>query len=327
MKKIYVLAAVLILIYGASVPLICLSSGAGTSLSAESNQNTAGELAQKTKTVRVLDKESGKVTKMDADEYLFGVIAAEMPASYCEEALKAQAVASYTYMLFRANERAGENYDIIADSSKDQAFVTREKAREKWGDDADKYCDKIDGVIDSVRGYVMVDEKDMPILAAYHSISSGRTESAKTVWGSDYSYLQPVDSLGDLTAEKYLSEESFTTDEIVEKLSLPDSDTSPSKWISGIKTSDSGTVTAISFCDKQFTGAEIRSLLGLRSSVFTVNYSDGKFNFRVQGHGHGVGMSEFGANYLARQNYTYVEILSWYYTGCKMKQIDFINSK
>ena len=161
----------------------------------------------------------------------------------------------------------------------------------------------------------------MPILAAYHNISAGRTESAKTVWGSEYSYLQPVDSLGDLTAKQYLSEASFTPEEIAQKLTLPENDGSPSLWIGEIKTSDSGTVTEISFCEKTFTGGQIRSLLGLRSSVFTVNFDDGSFNFRVQGHGHNVGMSQYGANYLAEQGYTYIEILSWYYTGCKMKRL------
>lgn len=321
MNKTYIIAAVIIFVYGAVMPLICLSADTKTSQSGENSQNTYDDIADKTKQVRVLDKNSGNVTEIDLDEYLFGVVAAEMPASYNEEALKAQAIASYTYMLFRANERSGEKYDVVDDSSTDQAFITRKEAREKWGDNYDKYANKIDAVIKAVSGYVMVDEKDMPILAAYHNISAGRTESAKTVWGSEYSYLQPVDSLGDLTAKQYLSEASFTPEEIAQKLTLPENDGSPSLWIGEIKTSDSGTVTEISFCEKTFTGGEIRSLLGLRSSVFTVNFDEGKFNFRVQGHGHNVGMSQYGANYLAEQGYTYIEILSWYYTGCKMKRL------
>lgn len=321
MKKTYIIAAVIIFVYGAVMPLICLSADTKTSQSGENSQNTYDDIADKTKQVRVLDKNSGNVAEIDLDEYLFGVVAAEMPASYNEEALKAQAIASYTYMLFRANERSGEKYDVVDDSSTDQAFITRKEAREKWGDNYDKYANKIDAVIKAVSGYVMVDEKDMPILAAYHNISAGRTESAKTVWGSEYSYLQPVDSLGDLTAKQYLSEASLTPEEIAQKLTLPENDGSPSLWIGEIKTSDSGTVTEISFCEKTFTGGEIRSLLGLRSSVFTVNFDEGKFNFRVQGHGHNVGMSQYGANYLAEQGYTYIEILSWYYTGCKMKRL------
>lgn len=321
MNKTYIIAAVIIFVYGAVMPLICLSADTKTSQSGENSQNTYDDIADKTKQVRVLDKNSGNVTEIDLDEYLFGVVAAEMPASYNEEALKAQAIASYTYMLFRANERSGERYDVVDDSSTDQAFITRKEAREKWGDSYDKYANKIDAVIKAVSGYVMVDEKDMPILAAYHNISAGRTESAKTVWGSEYSYLQPVDSLGDLTAKQYLSEASLTPEEIAQKLTLPENDGSPSLWIGEIKTSDSGTVTEISFCEKTFTGGEIRSLLGLRSSVFTVNFDEGKFNFRVQGHGHNVGMSQYGANYLAEQGYTYIEILSWYYTGCKMKRL------
>ncbi len=319
MKKTYIIVTIVMLVYGLCIPLICLRTGGESTRPGVTENSSAQQLVKSTEKVRVLDKETGKITKMDAREYIFGVVAAEMPASYGEEALKAQVVASYTYMLFRANERADLDYDIVADSAKDQAFITRKQACERWGDEADKYCDKIDKVINSVWGYVMVDDKDMPILAAYHNISSGRTESAKTIWGSDYSYLQPVESVGDLTASKYLSENSFTADELAEKLGLPETEKSPSGWVSGIKTSDSGTVTSINVCGKQFTGAKIRSALGLRSCVFTVGYSDGKFNFRVQGHGHGVGMSQFGANYLARQNYTYVEILSWYYTGCKMK--------
>lgn len=321
MKKIYVFATILMLIYGAAMPLICLSDGAELETGGQTGSQTAKGLIKSTEKVRVLNKTSGEITEMDVNEYIFGVVAAEMPASYCEEALKAQTVASYTYMLFRANERADLDYDIIDDSSKDQAFITREEARKKWGDDYDKYCEKVEKAMAAVKGYIMVDDDGMPILAAYHNISSGRTESALTVWGKDYPYLQPVESVGDLTASSYLSEKSFTADELLEKLGLPETDSSPSKWISGIKTSESGTVTEISVCGEQFTGAKLRSALGLRSAVFTVNYSGEKFNFRVQGHGHGVGMSQFGANYLARQGYTFVEILSWYYTGCKMIQM------
>ncbi len=320
MKKIYVIAALLILIYGAAMPLICLSSGGRASVP-KSPYHSAEQIAENTEKVRVLDEKSGKVTEISLDDYLFGVVAAEMPLSYNDEALKAQVVASYTYMLFRANERVGKNYDVVADSSKDQAFITRQKARERWGDNADKYTEKLEGIIDSVKGYVMVDENDMPILAAYHNISAGRTESAEIVWGSEYSYLKPVDSLGDLTSSEYLSEKSFSKDELRQKLSVPETDSAPSKWITDIETSDSGTVISLKVCGNRFDGTKLRSLLGLRSSVFTVRYSDEKFNFRVQGHGHGVGMSQFGANYLARQGYTYIEILSWYYTGCKMKQL------
>ncbi len=318
MKKIYALASILIIIYCTALPIICIGKGQGESDPERPIKKPAVNVEKNGQVVRILDDESGKITEMSVDDYIFGVVAAEMPASYCDEALKAQTVASFTYMLYRKNERVDLDYDVIASSSRDQAFITREEARKKWGDNADKYCEKIEKAMASVKDYVMVDDEGKPILAAYHNISSGKTESALTVWGKDYYYLQPVESLGDLTASKYISEASFTTDELLKKLSLPETDLDNSKWISGIKTSESGTVTEISICGKKFTGAKIRSLLGLKSSVFTVTFSDDSFKFRVQGHGHGVGMSQFGANYLARQNYSYIEILSWYYTDCKM---------
>lgn len=323
MKKIYVFALALAIVYCTLLPTVCITKGKGVSHTDSAQKGTVNQSYINSRTVRILDEESGQITEMSVDDYIFGVVAAEMPASYCEEALKAQTVASFTYMLFRKNERADLDYDVIASSSRDQAFITRDDARKKWGDDANKYCEKIEKAMAAVKDYVMVDDKGMPILAAYHNISSGKTESALTVWGKDYSYLQPVESLGDLTSSKYLSEKSFTPDELSKKLSLPETDLSPSKWLGTVKTSKSGTVTEIYFCDKKFTGAKIRSALGLKSSVFTVSFSDGSFNFRVQGHGHGVGMSQFGANYLARQNYTYVEILSWYYTDCKMVRYNF----
>lgn len=318
MKKIYAVSAILIMVYCTLLPIICIGKGEGASSVKKPSKSSVTTESENDQIVRILDEKSGKITEMSVDDYIFGVVAAEMPASYCDEALKAQTVASYTYMLFRKNERADLDYDVIASSSRDQAFITREEAQKKWGNDADKYCKKIEDAMASVKGYVMVDDEGKPILAAYHNISSGRTESALTVWGKDYYYLQPVESLGDLTASKYLSEVSFTASELLKKLSLPETDLSQSKWISGIKTSESGTVTEMQVCGKKFTGTKIRSALGLKSSVFTVSYADGSFKFRVQGHGHGVGMSQFGANYLARQNYSYVEILSWYYTDCKM---------
>lgn len=272
-------------------------------------------------TFRVKLVDSDKIVKVSRDDYLFGVVAAEMGPSYKPEALKAQSVAAYTFALFRKKENAKNDYDVTNDSSTDQAYVSRSDWKKKWGKQYDKYAKIIDSAISDTAGYVMTDDNGNPILAAYHAISSGRTESAKNVWGTDYSYLQPCESIGDLLSPDYLSIRTFTAAEIAEKLA----DTVQLSgdavgWLGEVNCTESGTVITANFGGTAISGASLRDKLGLHSASFDISYADGKFTFNVKGRGHGVGMSQYGANYLAATGSTFVEILSHYYTGCKMSR-------
>ena len=273
---------------------------------------------------RVLDTATDKVEKIPEWDYIWGVVAAEMGYTYSTEALKAQTVAAYT-LAVRARSIAisnKEKYDLTNDYSKHQAYMTAAAAKSKWGDSFAERQKKIEDAVNEVKGLVIT-YKDEPIFAAYHAISGGKTESAKTVWGGDYPYLQPVESVGDLMAEGYLTTVKYTPEVFAERakaleLSLKPADAA--KFVSQPARSDSGTVTSYTLGGKKFTGAQMRTAFGLRSANFDLNFADGELVFTVRGYGHGVGMSQRGAEYMAQQGSTYKEILGWYYKGCEVEE-------
>lgn len=269
----------------------------------------------------IYDTAADTVTEISADDYIFGVVAAEMPALYETEALKAQAVAAYTFACVKKAENAGKSYDLTSDPAVDQSFITREKAKEKWGDKADEYSAKIENAVKSVKDY-MITRGGTPILAVYHAISSGKTEDCKEVWGKDIPYLKPVSSEGDKLAPSYLSSAEFTAEELKQKLSEDiDFTGDPAAWFSAEQRTDSGTLKTLKVCGKEVTGAKIRAALNLRSANFSVNYNSGKFVFTVRGYGHGVGMSQYGACCMAKQGSNFKEILTHYYSGCKVEKV------
>lgn len=275
-------------------------------------------------TFKIFDKESNTVIEMTAEEYIFGVTAAEMPALYNEEALKAQAVAAYTFALYRREENADKDYDITTDHTADQSFITEEKARERWGDKADEYVEKLKKVINEVKGLAITYD-GKPILAVYHAISSGRTENCRDIWGNDPPYLKAVDSSFDRLCPNYISKLTVSKEEFCEKLSgKVEFSGNPNEYISIKEQTESGTVRTVAVCGKEISGAEIRSVFSLRSSNFEVSYNDGAFTFTVYGYGHGVGLSQFGADYMAKQGSDFKEILTHYYSGCKVDK--FTNS-
>lgn len=270
--------------------------------------------------IRVL--KDNVVTAFSTRDYIFGVIAAEMPALYEQEAIKAQAVAAYTFTLYRISGNTNTEYDITADGQTAQCFITRQEAAARWGEKADEYAKKIDDCIKAVEGYYL-SYQNAPIFAAYHAISPGKTNSCKDVWDKDLPYLISVDSIGDTLDDGFLSEAQFTASEIAEKLkTIATSPTEPSNYFTDITASETGYVKSALYCDKKITGQQLRDLLGLRSCNFTIEYVDSNFKFTVKGYGHGVGMSQTGANYLAKQGKTFDEILLHYYSGASLQKIE-----
>ncbi len=322
MKHIYALAASLILISMILLPLLSAApsekpEGAdpGSQVSLLPSGKSDGSF-----TVKMTGTDEIK-TISDRD-YVLGVVAGEMYMSYEPEALKAQAVVAYTFACRKRELRkqSGEgDFDLTDSFENDQEYLTPEDARTKWGDKADEYQKKLEEAVDSVLGYVITYE-NAPILAVCHSISSGKTETAANVWGGDYPYLKSVDSVGDLMAPGYSSEKSYTPDELKAALAplectLPEE---VSGWLTGIKTTETGMVLSVKVGDKEVTGRKLREVLALRSSTFMVAAADDKITFTVLGYGHGVGMSQYGAQVLALEGSSFVEILSWYYPGCSM---------
>ncbi len=319
MRKITGLA-VLIAMLLLLLPLKALSTPQTAIQTSTVENNQTVPKTEKIDSFKVYNPESEQTEKIERKEYIFGVVAAEMPALYHEEALKAQAVAAYTYAYCRKTNNSKKEYDITTDPTLDQNYISKEQAKEKWGDNADKYIEKLEKIIEETDGYLITCNGN-PITAVYHAISSGKTEDCKNVWGSELSYLKPVSSESDKLAKGYKSTTKFSGEEIKEKLSAEfDLSGQASDWFSGISRTKSGTVSNISVCGKKTSGHEIRKLLNLRSANFDIKYEDDSFIFTVYGYGHCVGMSQSGADYMAKQGSDFKEILTHYYTDCKVEK-------
>lgn len=262
------------------------------------------------------DRGSEKKVEITARQLLPAAVACEMDLFAPEEALKAQAVACYT--LFCRKRAAGE--DILCDSESWQVWTTEEQMRSRWGEDAEIYLALLQNVVDSVYGELL-EWNGEPILASYFAISAGNTESAENVWGQDLPYLQASASPGDCFSSGYLSTASFskedfqkTAEKAFPELSFDFS--GPEKnWIKDLTYTDSGMVSSAFLGGEKMTGLQLRATFSLRSACFKTEYREGSFIFTVQGWGHGVGMSQAGAEFLAKRGKTYREILAHYYPG------------
>lgn len=271
-----------------------------------------------------------QVVTLPQREFLFRTLAMEMPASYHEEALKAQAVAAYTYYHRRRAAQAKQadpalkGADFVTPNDQFPQEYTEEHLRKRWGSHYDTYCEKINAALDAVEGQVITYNGAL-IDACFHAISNGTTESADVVWGAEVPYLQAMASPGDRTAPGYQSERRMTPDQVREALTglnpavtLPED---PADWFGKPTLSAAGTVESQPIGDQALAGTKVRQLMELRSAAFTVTYEEREFVFTVFGYGHGVGMSQYGADYLARQGYTYQEILAHYYADTKVETL------
>lgn len=275
---------------------------------------------------KVLDMASGQVVEVSVRDYVIGAVCAEMPASFHEEALKAQAVAAHTYAeRQRIRERNNPSADLMGadfsnDTSKYQGYFTEDQARQYFGESFEESYKKISAAADEVLPYIITYE-DEPIVAAFHSMSTGTTESAENAWGAAAPYLVPVDSSYDTKAPGYMEEVRLTRDVLRQKLetAFPGivlGEDLPS-WIAAEESSGSGTVLRARAGDRSVSGNELRQALALRSACFDVRYEGEEAVFTTRGYGHGVGMSQYGADYMAQEGKTWREILEHYYPGAE----------
>ena len=260
--------------------------------------------------------------QMTLERYLTGVVRGEMPASFEMEALRAQAAAerSYVYYQLAAGRKdAHPDADFCTDHTCCSAYLSETAAREKWGGDFAPWNTRVEQAVSDTDGQVVL-YNGRSILAVFHSSSAGRTAAAGDVWSGDLPYLVSVDSPeGEETVPNYYSTVTFTAAEAKEKLlaAHPELKLSgtPDRWFGAAAENGSGRVETVSVGGTDIEGTELRRIFGLRSACFTVAADSESVTFRVTGYGHGVGMSQYGANQLAREGKTWQEILEWYYTG------------
>lgn len=289
-----------------------------TTEKAEETPEASAEVlsADAERSIKVLCGE--EVKEMTVYDYLVQVVAAEMPVSFEPEALKAQAVAARTYLQRSLADGKHENADICAAYDCCQAFISYDMLKSKWGKNYDLYIKKITEAVSETDGqYISYEGK--PALAAFHSSSAGKTEDSAAVW-NPLPYLVSVDSPEKADdVPNYVSTVKSTDLDFRDTILciMPEADMTgeAESWTGEIKRSGSGRVESIEIGGKEISGKKLREAFSLRSTAFELEHKDGQFVFTVTGYGHGVGMSQYGANAMAKDGCDYREILEHYYPG------------
>ena len=308
-KTIYLIICLMLLIF--LIPLI-FTNRRVTETSQITNKNkislekTIDYDYSKFSTIKLLHKDSNEVEEVKLDDYIACVVSAEMPVSYDIEALKAQAIVARTYTIYKiTTSKKHEQADICDKSTCCQAWISKENRLKKWKEDvANENWNKIIKAVNETAGKIIT-YNGKPINAFFHANSGGKTEVPFYVWGgSGYPYLQVVETAGEDAYSKYSSEATFTKEELEKKIKERDK---------------SDRIVTVKIGNLNLSGVETRTLLGLRSANFTVDISKDKVSFKVIGYGHGVGMSQTGADALAKQGKNCEEIIKHFYSGVEIK--------
>lgn len=262
--------------------------------------------------ISVYNHITGGIENMPLEEYVCKVLSKEMPSSFETEALKAQAVAIRTYMLRKASAELEEHHGamVCTDSSHCMAYMSDEEAKSRWGDNYQNIKEIYINAADATAGEILKYDDDYA-LTAFHAISSGKTENSEEVWGSDVGYLKSTDSSFDKEVEGYQTEVRVNYNEFINKIGAQ----SYNNFCDNITRTSVGSVKNITVCGVPMTGNQLRDLFSLRSANFEIREEDEQVVFMVYGYGHGVGMSQYGANSLAKNGYDYKLILNHYYNG------------
>lgn len=277
--------------------------------------------------IKLLHKKDKKIEEIPLDEYLLGVVSAEMPANFEQEALKAQALVARTYTIYsiKRNKNKHEGADICDSSTCCQAWISKEDRLARWNEDVrEEYWNKIVKAVNTTKGKVITYNGDV-IDAFFHSNSGGITEIPVNVWGgTNFPYLQSVQTSGEEGYSQYSSEVTLTQEELINKIRAKHSDfnidISQQDSVKILEYTEAGRVKNIQIGNLKLSGVEVRSLLGLKSTNFKIEINNGKVTFIVTGYGHGVGMSQTGADSMAKQGNNYEEIIKHFYTGVEITE-------
>ena len=279
-------------------------------------------------TIRLLHTNDGSIEEKNMDEYLLGVVSAEMPASFEEEALKAQAIVARTYTVYMIENSQGkhEGADICSNSNCCQAWISKQDRLDRWDEsERESNWEKIEKAVYETQGKIITYEGNA-IDAFFHSNSGGKTEEVSNVWGgTDLPYLKSVETSGESEYSQYASEVILTKEEFEKKIKEKHSDFyinyDEENCIQIQEYTNGDRVKTIKIGNLNLSGVEVRTLIGLRSANFTVTIEENNIKFEVTGYGHGVGMSQTGANTLAKEGKNYEEIIKHFYTGVEIEEI------
>lgn len=277
--------------------------------STPSNNTSNNEVVKEKETMVTVYRSNGTIITISLEEYLIGVVGSEMPASFNSEALKAQSIVARTYAL-----KQMETGKVLTDTTSTQVYKDNVQLKMMWGSDYYKYYTKVKEAVDSTKGLVIT-YNDKYIDAVYHSTSNGFTVDAVDVWGNSIPYLKSVSSTWDMYASSYLRETMKNISDINKILGITIDANSEIKIISR---DSNGRIKTISIDGKTYTGVQLRNLLGLRSTDFDIEINMDHIIFTTRGYGHGVGMSQYGANGMAKEGFNYSQIITHYYSGVKI---------
>lgn len=268
---------------------------------------------------KIYDLSGNKTIKIDKKQYIIGALASCLPPTFHKEAIKAQAVALYTNAV--ASSLSQEGYAAKINTQKNEGYIDIDTLKSMWGKNFDTYYEKIKSAVDETFGDVVSYDGKL-ICAAYHFLCSGKTESAENVWGQKVPYLVSVESEGDTFNSELTSNKKIPINEVREifeesfdDIFLPKDD---SLLFTDFSYSDSGTVLSVTVGNIKLTGQKIREMFSLPSALFTISADKENITFNVTGRGHCVGMSLYGADFLARQGKSFDEILCHYYKNCSV---------
>lgn len=276
----------------------------------------------------ILDSTTGRVNIVSVLDYTIGAVAAEMPMTYADDALMAQAVAAHSYALSLKQNPDKDaklqevNADFEADPTRKLGYITQKEMKMLWGEDYEVYYQRLKTLIEPIIGQVLTYD-NAPITACYHAISNGMTQSAEAVWGQSVPYLTPVDSSADTQSPEFEETLTMTAQEVKDALTSNfagiDCSGDPSSWFGVFQRNEQNYVTSVMIGPTKCKASDIRTALGLRSTDFTITWTQDRFTIVTHGYGHGVGMSQFGANVMALNGMGYAEILSHYYPGAVLQ--------
>lgn len=280
-------------------------------------------------TIKVYITKEDKVIEVPLEDYVKSVVSGEMPASFDFEALKAQSVAARTYVAAKrgrpCNEAKGGD---VCDTTHCQVYINKESRLEKWGNKGSENWEKISRAVDETKGKVLSYNNELVQYPQFFSTSSGKTENSIDVFSGDIPYLVSTESKGEEAAPKYVGEFKFDTIKFINEINsrYPDAKLSQENLQDNIEIlsrSDAGGVKEIRIGKVKIKGMDLRLALGLNSANFEFKVNDEEIVFNCKGYGHGVGMSQWGANAMAKEGNSYEEILKHYYTGIELREVEF----
>lgn len=288
-----------------------------TEITLPSSSATEEEITPAQRKITVL-LDDGRTEEQALDDYITGVVLAEMPAEFEEQALMAQAVAARTYAL-RRNQTLSkhDNADVCVNPSCCQAYLSPQDYADRGGTEED--YEKIRRAVEATSGQVLMYDGQM-IEATYFSCSGGMTEDAQAVWGAEFPYLIAQPSPGEETSDQYTQSVSMSCEEFLNRLGVAQTH-SQMPLIGEITYTDGGGVDWIEVAGERFAGVEMRKLLGLRSTAFLISAVGENVIITTKGYGHRVGMSQYGADAMALEGNSYQQILAYYYPGTEIAQL------